>query len=106
MGRRRRGPAIAAVNTSLQTIEALGSFECPPRNSIPREQLSEHGRANALDVRSFKLTDGAVIRLTSASVASRCAEEYEKRVRRFRQCWATGGCLSRHHVHVDLMERA
>jgi hypothetical protein len=27
------------------------------------EQLSEHGRANAVDVRSFKLANGAVIEL-------------------------------------------
>src|SRR6516164_2487120 len=33
-------PAMAVLGTSLQGIEALGSFECRPRNSIPGGQFS------------------------------------------------------------------
>jgi hypothetical protein len=101
-------PAIAVLGTSLQTIEALGSFECRPRNSVPGEQLSEHGRANAVDVRSFKLTNGAVIELTSASVAKSLRQRLrDSACERFSTVLGNGA--DAYHdtdVHVDLMERA
>jgi hypothetical protein len=101
-------PAIAGLGTSLQTIEALGSFECRPRNSIPGEQLSEHGRANALDVRSFKLANGAVIELNSASVAKSLRQRLrDSACERFSTVLGNGAdAFHDTHVHVDLMERA
>jgi hypothetical protein len=46
-------PAIDALGTSLRGIETLDSFDCRPRNGVAGAQVSEHGRANALDVRAF-----------------------------------------------------
>ena len=48
-------PTIAALGTSLNSIEILESFGCRPRNGVSGAQVSEHGHANALDVGSFKL---------------------------------------------------
>jgi hypothetical protein len=101
-------PAIAGLDTSLRSIEALGSFECRPRNSIPGEQLSEHGRANALDIRALKLANGAVIELNSAGVA----KSLRRRLRdgacdRFSTVLGNGAdAYHDTHVHIDLMERA
>ena len=101
-------PAIAAFDTSLQSIETVGSFECRPRNSIPGEQLSEHGRANALDVRSLKLANGAVIELTNA----RADKSLRRRLRdsacgRFATVLGNGAdAYHDTHVHIDLMDRA
>jgi hypothetical protein len=101
-------PAVAAVNTSLRSIETLGSFECRPRNSIPGEQVSEHGRANALDVRSFKLANGAVMELTHASVSKSLRERLrDSACERFSTVLGNGAdAYHDTHVHLDLMERA
>ncbi len=45
----------------VQTIRQLASFACRTRNNVRGARLSEHGRANALDVAAFELDDGAVI---------------------------------------------
>jgi hypothetical protein len=101
-------PAIAVLDTSLQSIEALGSFECRPRNSIPGGQISEHGRANALDVRSFRLANGAVIELTSASVGKSLRRRLrDSACERFSTVLGNGAdAYHDTHVHVDLMDRA
>jgi hypothetical protein len=101
-------PAIAVLGTSLQRVEALGSFECRPRNSIPGEQLSEHGRANAMDLRSFKLANGAVIELNSASVAKSLRQRLrDSACERFSTVLGNGAdAYHDTHVHLDLMERA
>jgi Extensin-like protein C-terminus len=72
------------------------------------EQLSEHGRANAVDVRSFKLTNGAVIELTSASVAKSLRQRLrDSACERFSTVLGNGAdAYHDTHVHVDLMERA
>ena len=100
-------PAIAVVNTSLRSIETLDSFDCRPRNSIPGEQLSEHGRANALDVRSFKLTNGAVIELTNANISKSLRERLrDSACERFSTVLGNGAdAYHDTHVHIDLMER-
>src|SRR3984957_10821303 len=54
---------------SIAGLDNFDSFECRGRNRIVGAQLSEHGRANALDVRSFKFADGRTISLTDRTVA-------------------------------------
>jgi len=61
-------PTIAALGESLRDVETLDSFDCRPRNSIAGAKISEHGHANALDVRAFNLVNGAAIELTDAGV--------------------------------------
>ena len=65
---------IAVLGTSLRSVESLDSFDCRPRNGITGAPVSEHGHANALDVRSFKLANGGVIELNNASVAKSLRE--------------------------------
>jgi hypothetical protein len=100
-------PAIDALGTSLRGIETLDSFDCRPRNGVAGAQISEHGRANALDARSFKLANGQVIELNDASVS----KPLRKRLRdsacaRFSTVLGNGADAQHEsHVHVDLMER-
>src|SRR5271165_749683 len=42
------------LGSNLAVIENFDSYECRGRNRIPGAQISEHGHANALDIRSFK----------------------------------------------------
>jgi hypothetical protein len=74
---------------------------------VPGATLSEHGRANALDVRAFKLANGEAAGLTDVNVgkdwregirASACA--------RFSTVLGPGSDgYHEEHVHLDLAER-
>jgi len=53
--------ARRSYGASLAEITVLGSYSCRPINNVSGGYLSEHGRANALDVSAFTLTDGTRI---------------------------------------------
>ncbi len=101
-------PAIDALGTSLRSIETLDSFDCRPRNDIPGAPISEHGRANALDVRSFKLANGAIIELNNASVAKSLRQRFrDGACARFSTVLGNGAdAYHDSHVHIDLMARS
>jgi hypothetical protein len=50
------------------SIDNYASFDCRGRNNIVGAKLSEHGHANALDIRSLKLADGKVVKLVDPHV--------------------------------------
>ena len=51
-------PTLDALGMSLRGVETLDSFGCRTFNGISGAKLSEHGHANALDVRSLKMANG------------------------------------------------
>ena len=55
-------PAAAAMGAALSAIENYDSYDCRGRNRVAGAKLSEHGLANALDIRSVRLKDGRVVR--------------------------------------------
>jgi hypothetical protein len=101
-------PAVGALDTSLRRIEDLDSFDCRPRNGITGAQISEHGRANALDVRSFTLENGKVIELNNASVSKALREKLrDSACARFSTVLGNGAdAYHETHVHIDLKERS
>ena len=50
--------AQARFGTYVTKIESFGSFACRPVNNIEGNKLSEHGRANAIDIAAFDLANG------------------------------------------------
>ena len=50
--------ARARLGTTVSRIESFGSFACRPVNDVAGNGLSEHGRANAVDIAAFDLADG------------------------------------------------
>jgi hypothetical protein len=88
-------------------LDNYASYDCRGRNNIRAAQLSEHGRADALDVRDFKLADGRELTLTDINVdkdwregirASACA--------RFSTVLGPGSDgFHEEHIHLDLAER-
>jgi hypothetical protein len=94
------------LGSNLAVIENFDSYECRGRNRIPGAQISEHGHANALDIRSFKLKSGVSVHPTDAAVAkefrlamkaSACA--------RFTTVLGPGSDgFHEDHIHVDLAE--
>jgi len=50
----------------LEGITVIASYSCRTRNSIPGAKLSEHGRANAIDVSAFRFGNGRVVKVKTA----------------------------------------
>jgi len=101
-------PTIAAMGKSLRGVETLDSFDCRPRNGIKDANISEHGRANALDVRAFRLANGAAIELTDASVDTSLREKLRQSAcSRFSTVLGNGAdAYHDSHIHLDLLERS
>ena len=101
-------PTIAALGKSLRSVETLDSFDCRRRNGVTDAKISEHGRANALDVSAFKLANGGAIGLTDASVAKSLREKLRQSAcSRFSTVLGNGAdAYHDSHVHLDLLERS
>ena len=100
-------PLANSLGSSIASLDNFDSFECRGRNRVVGAQLSEHGRANALDVRSFKFADGRTISLTDRSVARTVRETVLHSVcARFSTVLGPGSDgYHEDHIHLDLMER-
>ena len=91
----------------LRALDNLASYDCRGRNNVHAAKVSEHGRADALDVHDFKLTDGRELGLTDVNVpkdwreavrASACA--------RFATVLGPGSDgYHEQHIHLDLEPR-
>ena len=95
------------MSAPLHDVEVFGSFECRSFNGISGAHLSEHGRASALDIRSFKLADGAVIELTNPNTSKSLREKLRQTAcARFSTVLGNGAdAYHETHLHIDLMER-
>lgn len=101
-------PTIAALGKELRGVQTLDSFDCRPRNGIAGAKISEHGHANALDVRAFKLANGTAIELTDASVDKALRQKLRQSAcARFSTVLGNGAdAYHDNHVHLDLIERS
>jgi hypothetical protein len=100
-------PLAAGLGSPLSALDNYDSYECRGRNRVVGAQLSEHGRANALDVRGFKLADGRSIGLTDRTVPRELRETVLQSVcARFPTVLGPGSdWYHEEHIHLDLMER-
>jgi hypothetical protein len=98
---------VASLGSGLAAIENFDSFDCRGQNRIEGARLSEHGRANALDIRAFRLKNGRTVQPTDVAVA-----------KDFRLAMKTSACARfttvlgpgsdgyhEDHIHVDLAAR-
>lgn len=97
----------ARLGSTVSDLDNFNSFECRGRNRVVGAQLSEHGRANALDVRALKLANGQSISLTDRSVAREVRESVlQSACARFSTVLGPGSdWYHEDHIHLDLMER-
>ena len=100
-------PAALKLGAPLRGLDNFDSYECRSRNRVHGATLSEHGRANALDVRALRLANGAVIGLTDVNVAKDWREALRASTcARFSTVLGPGSDGSHEqHIHVDLAER-
>jgi hypothetical protein len=101
-------PVVAEkLGSPLRAVENFDSFSCRGRNNVSGAQLSEHGKANALDIRSFKLVNGTVAQPTDPNVAKEFRDGMRKGAcDRFRTVLGPGSDgYHEDHIHVDLAQR-
>jgi hypothetical protein len=100
-------PFAQRLGTALADLDNFDSFECRGRNRVVGAKLSEHGRANALDVRALKFTNGQSLSLTDRTVAREQREAVLQSVcARFTTVLGPGSdWYHEDHIHLDLAER-
>jgi hypothetical protein len=100
-------PLAMSLGSVISDLDNFDSFECRGRNRVAGAQLSEHGRANALDVRALKLANGQSIALTDRNVPREVRETVLHSVcARFSTVLGPGSDgYHEDHIHLDLMER-
>jgi hypothetical protein len=100
-------PLAASLGTTISDLDNFDSFECRGRNRVLGARLSEHGRANALDVRALKLANGQSISLTDRNTSRETRETVLHSVcARFSTVLGPGSdWYHEDHIHLDLMER-
>lgn len=100
-------PLAGSLNTKLLEIDNFDSFNCRGRNRVQGAKLSEHGRANALDVRGLKLANGQTIALTERNTPRALREKVLLSLcARFPTVLGPGSDgYHEDHIHFDLAER-
>jgi hypothetical protein len=102
------GPAAAGLGASLASVVIAASYDCRNRNRQQAGMISEHARANALDISEVRLTDRTTVHLTDPSASP----AFRARVRDASCRWFTtvlGPGSDRYHeqhVHLDRAERS
>lgn len=100
-------PLMAALGSEMTELDNFDSFECRGRNRVKGAKLSEHGKANALDVRGFRLANGTMLSLTDRTVARETREKVLASVcSRFSTVLGPASdWYHEDHIHLDLRER-
>lgn len=106
--REELAPAAAAkLGSPLRAVENFDAFSCRGRNRVAGAQLSEHGKANAVDIRSFKLVNGTSAQPTDPNISKEFRDGMRKGAcERFKTVLGPGADgYHEDHVHIDLAER-
>ena len=100
-------PLAEGLGTTLADLDNFDSFECRGRNRVSGAKLSEHGRANALDVRALKFVNGQSLSLTDRATPRAQREAVLQSVcARFTTVLGPGSdWYHEDHIHLDLAER-
>jgi hypothetical protein len=100
-------PLTSSFGSVISVLDNFDSFECRGRNRVVGAPLSEHGRANALDVRAFKLANGQSISLTDRTAPREVRETVlHSACARFMTVLGPGSDgYHDDHIHLDLMQR-
>jgi hypothetical protein len=105
--REKVAPAAATLGSPARTIITAGSYDCRERDRVPGAKLSEHSRANALDLRGLTFANGTVVDLTDKAAS----KEFRQLIRQsacntFTTVLGPGSDdLHTSNIHLDLIER-
>lgn len=95
------------AGTAVNELDNFDSFDCRGRNRVAGARISEHGRANALDVRGVRFANGQFASFTDRAVARELREKFlTSACARFTTVLGPGSDgYHEDHVHLDLAER-
>lgn len=100
-------PLASSLGSTISDLDNFDSFECRGRNRVAGALLSEHGKANAIDVRAIKLANGQSIGLTDRTMPREVRERMLHSVcARFSTVLGPGSdWYHEDHIHLDLAQR-
>jgi hypothetical protein len=100
-------PRIAKAGPPLRQVDTYDDFNCRGRNRVIGARMSEHGRGNAVDIRSFTLHDNKLIFPTDMRAPKDLRVDLrEAACRRFTTVLGPGSDgYHEEHIHLDLAER-
>ncbi|MFB6416216.1 MULTISPECIES: extensin family protein [Bradyrhizobium] len=100
-------PLATSLGSTIGELDNFDSFECRGRNRVAGAMLSEHGKANALDIRAIKLANGQSIGLTDRTMPREVRERVLHSVcARFSTVLGPGSdWYHEDHIHLDLAQR-
>jgi hypothetical protein len=99
--------AVAGIGTTIRALDNYASFDCRGRNRVAGAKISEHGIANAIDIRGLALANGKFAGLTDRNIPKDFRETVKKSVcARFTTVLGPGSDGHHEtHIHMDLAER-
>ncbi len=100
-------PLATSLGSPISELDNFDSFECRGRNRVAGAMLSEHGKANAIDIRAIKLANGQSIGLTDRAMSREVRERVLHSVcARFSTVLGPGSdWYHEDHIHLDLAQR-
>ena len=100
-------PLAETLGSAPVSLDNFDSFECRGRNRVSGAKVSEHGHANALDVRGFSLKNGVSVALTDRATVRETREKVLQSVcARFTTVLGPGSDgYHEDHIHLDLAAR-
>jgi hypothetical protein len=101
-------PSARRVGAPFKGLKNFASYDCRGRNRNPYAMMSEHGRANAIDIRGFESQDGQWRFIDSPDISRALLAEMKRGAcERFMTVLGPGSDgFHENHIHVDLAERA
>jgi hypothetical protein len=106
--REEAAPLVAERGAPPSSLTTATSFECRGRNRVAGAKPSQHGLANALDIRGFTLADGKAMGLTDPAIAKDLRVRLQETAcTRFTTVLGPGSDgYHEDHIHLDLIERS
>jgi hypothetical protein len=100
-------PLVATNGAELTAVETVDDFDCRGRNGKSTGKVSEHGKADANDVRGFTLADGDTVKPTDIHLPKALRENLRRSAcDRFTTVLGPGSDgYHEEHIHLDLAER-
>ena len=100
-------PAAKTAGAELDQLDVAGSFQCRGRNGANAGKMSEHGRANAVDLSGFGLSDGRTFRIFAADLPESLKTAAKSGAcQRFDTVLGPGSDgFHETHLHIDLQPR-
>lgn len=98
---------VAKSGLTLASVETYDDFSCRGRNRVFGAKLSEHGKGNAVDIRSITFTDKKSVLLTDKTFAKDVRTDLRvSACARFTTVLGPGSDgYHEEHVHLDLIQR-